>query len=305
VGEVLDEMLANPLGKEQRTPGTQDLWSHPDLKDLAAQLRELKQSVLYGDPLVVSRKSGRGRVMAYLTTAGTSERRGVSEDGVQWNNFGQGDPFVQQLYASLMRGLHEYLVTEGQVQARNLGEDVRFTVDATRYDKSVRWSFLPQPDVNLDEVKKDQERPSEPLPMQEDKANKRYVYAQVNWRRPGLYKVYLTPLGDTKPEVRSFPFNVDPAMESDLKRAQRDRIEPPMAAPDGKRGRFALWAPGDNIERFKEKQPDASELPWLYLFFIVILVVEQALAVHLSFHTRSEDAAAPGSVTPGQPAAAA
>jgi hypothetical protein len=94
-------------------------------------------------------------------------------------------------------------------------------------------------------------------------------------------------------------------MESDLKRAQRDRIEPPLAAPDGKRGRFALWAPGEDIERFKEKQPDASELPWLYLFFIIILVVEQALAVHLSFHTRSEDGAQPGTVTPGQPAAAA
>jgi hypothetical protein len=223
---------------------------------------------------------------------------------VQWNNFGAGDPLVQQLYAALMRGLYEYLVTEGQVQARSLGEDVRFSVDATRYEKNVRWSFLAQPDVTLDEVKKEDDKPSDPIAMQEDKANKRHVYAQLNWRRPGLYKVYLTPIGDTKPEVRAFAFNVDPALESDLKRAERDRVEPAMAAPDGKRGRFAFWVPGDSIERFKEKQPDASELPWLYLFFIIILVVEQALAVHLSFHTRSEDSAAPGAVSSGQAAAA-
>ena len=35
--------------------------------------------------------------------------------------------------------------------------------------------------------------------------------------------------------------------------------------------------------------PDASESPWLYLFFLVILVVEQAMAVHLSFHLRGNE----------------
>ena len=138
--------------------------------------------------------------------------------------------------------------------------------------------------------------------MQVEPDAKRYLYLQPNWRRPGLYKVYLTPIGETKPEVRAFAYNIDPSMESDLKRAQRDRLEPALGPPDGKRGRFAFRVPGDSYDSFKEKQPDASELPWLYLFFIVILVVEQALAVHLSFHSRADD------ILPGQtttPAAAA
>ena len=50
--------------------------------------------------------------------------------------------------------------------------------------------------------------------------------------------------------------------------------------------------------------PDASESPWLYLFFLVILVVEQALAVHLSFHLKGNEAV-PGAIAPPQAAAAA
>jgi len=39
------------------------------------------------------------------------------------------------------------------------------------------------------------------------------------------------------------------------------------------------------------------------LFFLVILIVEQALAVHLSFHLKGNEAA-PGTAAPPQPAAA-
>ena len=44
-------------------------------------------------------------------------------------------------------------------------------------------------------------------------------------------------------------------------------------------------SPAGDYETFKERQPDASESSLLYLFFILILVVEQAMAVHLSYHS--------------------
>jgi len=50
--------------------------------------------------------------------------------------------------------------------------------------------------------------------------------------------------------------------------------------------------------------PDASESPWVYLFFLLVLVVEQALAVHLSFHLKGKETV-PGATAAQAPAAAA
>ena len=78
------------------------------------------------------------------------------------------------------------------------------------------------------------------------------------------------------------------AGESDLKRAARERLERNKPNRDRRTGGIVLRSPGDNYEVYKERQPDASESPWLYLFFILILVAEQAMAVHLSFHLKNE-----------------
>ena len=71
-------------------------------------------------------------------------------------------------------------------------------------------------------------------------------------------------------------------------------------------GSLTIRAPGgdSDYEQFKEKQPDASESPWLYLFFIIILIVEQAMAVHLSFHLKGSEAPAAAPARGATPAAA-
>jgi hypothetical protein len=38
-----------------------------------------------------------------------------------------------------------------------------------------------------------------------------------------------------------------------------------------------------------DRHSDLSESPWFYLVFLIILVVEQALAVHLSFHLKGQE----------------
>ena len=42
-----------------------------------------------------------------------------------------------------------------------------------------------------------------------------------------------------------------------------------------------------------QRQTDLSESPWFYLLFLVILVLEQAMAVHLSFPLKGSEAVAP------------
>ena len=75
--------------------------------------------------------------------------------------------------------------------------------------------------------------------------------------------------------------------------ATRDRLEGEQTAAlrDPKYGKLTIKTPSDPFDDYKQKQPDASESPWLYLFFIIILVVEQAMAVHLSHHTRTVEGA--------------
>ena len=57
----------------------------------------------------------------------------------------------------------------------------------------------------------------------------------------------------------------------------------------------------DLQDTLRERKSDLSESPWLYLLFLIVLVIEQALAVHLSFHVKGGEA----TTAPGVPAAAA
>ncbi len=306
LAETLDDLLTNPGVKDDpEKPKMSDLWGHADMKALAAEIKEFRDSALYGDPLVVSKSQGKGRVVAILTTAGTSLRKGVGEDSVQWNNWGAGDRVVSDLYPLFLLDLHRYLVSEGQAPNRLLGEEVSYQLDTTRYDPKFSWTFQGQPDRSVEAAKLE--------PVKEkgvmEKTGNLYNFTLKNVREPGTYRITHILLGDgaeeDRQEVRAYSFNVDAVSESDLKRAPRERLLPELPPNDSKRGTLTLRFPGsDSYEEFKEKQPDASESPWLYLFFIIILVVEQAMAVHLSYHMKNEAAPAPlGHVKPATAAA--
>ncbi|MFO0927087.1 MAG: BatA domain-containing protein [Gemmataceae bacterium] len=291
LGETFEDLLTNPgVEKDTAKPNMADLWKHPDMKPLAAEIREFREKVLYGDPLMVSRQQGKGRVVAFLTTAGTALRRGVGEDAVQWNNWGAGERAVSELYPLFLLDLHRYLVSEGQAPDRLLGEAVQLVLDPARYAPQYAWTFLPQPDVSLDEGNKAKPE-AEKGPLAKSAAGLTFTLDKV--RRPGVYKVSLTLLGDgpeeDRQEVRAYAYNVDAAAESDLKRASRERLEPEQPPGDSRRGKLVLRIPGESYEQFKERQPDASESSLLYLFFLLILVAEQAMAVHLSYHTRENE----------------
>ena len=48
--------------------------------------------------------------------------------------------------------------------------------------------------------------------------------------------------------------------------------------------RVVFEGPGIAADSLVSRRSDLSESPWLFLFFIAVLITEQALAVHLSFH---------------------
>jgi hypothetical protein len=306
LGAELEDLLKNPgVDKNPEKPSMADLWKHPEMKNLGAEISEFRERVLYGDPLMVAKQVGKGRVVAFLSTAGTIARKGVDEEAVAWNNWGAGELLLMPSYPKLMLGLHQYLISEGVSASRTLGEDIKFDVDAGRYMPGYTLTHYPQPESGNAEAK------IKPIveKAQFDKAGKRLSFALPAVRKPGIYTVSLVALGDgpeaDRTETRAYAFNVDATDEGDLRRASTDRIVPEQKGGDAKRGKIVLSVPGSDVSRFNERQPDASESSLLYLFFLLILVVEQAMAVHLSYHSKANDQGTPGAVpaTP-KPAAA-
>jgi hypothetical protein len=280
---------------DPKKPDMEVLWAHPKMKGLATQLDEFRTTIEFGDPLVVARRYGKGRVCAMLTSAGTA---------THWNDWGSG--VSSWSYTPFMMDLQRWLISSGDDLNRTVGEHVKLEFDATRYQPKVKYTFRPQRELGNgkdkeEEAPKPQEYPERSLPMKDNVLTLDFTDSQ----EPGVYTFEFYPNSkDAAPgqtEIRSFAFNLDSAKESDLRRAARDKLEPTRAR-DSRAGTILLRSPGDTYEAYKNKMPDASESPWLYLFFLVILIVEQALAVHLSFHLKGNEAA-PAAASPQAAAA--
>src|SRR5439155_1416719 len=98
-----------------------------------------------------------------------------------------------------------------------------------------------------------------------------------------LLQKYLTSAGDEG------SLAVGAELESDLKRTGREALERSATDRAALTGTVALHGP-DNPPIEKEKKTDLSESPWFYLLILGVLVIEQALAVHLSFHLKGGEA---------------
>jgi hypothetical protein len=297
---VVDRILNDPgSDKEPVRPGLKDLWGQPKLAALQRQLEEFRDAVLFGDPLVVSRRVGKGKVVACLTAAGTASN---------WNDWGGGSQ-ASWTYPMFLMDLQRYLTSEGDDLNRIAGDSVIRTFDAARYKPEVKATFQPQPDPDAKDERARRPGPvllgTFPLALKDNTL----TFTFNNSRKPGVYTFEFTPIGaagvEAPPEAAAYAFNVDAASESNLKRAPKEKLERVRANNDPKAGRITLRSTGDSFERFRNRQPDASESPWLYLFFILVLVAEQAMAVHLSFHLRGNEAAPPPAVGSVRPVPAA
>jgi hypothetical protein len=288
---VLDGLLKDrgPEGDPQR-PDMGVLWAHPKMLALADQINEFREHVLYGDPLLVTRSYGKGRLAAVLTSAGTA---------THWNDWGGGSP-ASFSYQVFVMDLQRWLTGQGEDLNRLVGDGIKLDFDAAKYlpKAAVRFQAQPDPDVNAkDRVTPKPEEGEQLLPM----TNNTLRFNLADARRPGIYVLEFFPstkegAAAGQAEMRAYAFNLDAEREGNLRRAARDKLERPRTGREVRTGTVSIRAPGDSYDNFKMRQPDASESPWLYLLFLVILVAEQALAVHLSFHLRGNEAAPPAAV---------
>jgi hypothetical protein len=115
---------------------------------------------------------------------------------------------------------------------------------------------------------------------------------------PGLYVTKLYVAGREK-EAPLFTwahvFNVDTRKEGKLARASQDELESAVLREAGD-AIAPVEGPNADIPGLVNRPTDLSESPWFFLLFLGILVCEQALAVHLSFHLKGTEAELPSQV---------
>jgi hypothetical protein len=266
-------------------------------------VEQLRDTVQYGDPLVVVKKYGKGRVVAILTTAGKS-----------WNLW-SGGCMASFTYPMFISDMQKYLTAPSDSQSYKVGETVtELEFDANHYKAEAERVYTDglEKKVSPDQPKEgaaatggDKENVVKSLGVVD---KNQVIFPFTDAKKPGMYRFTFHPKGegvkDTDVEERAYVFNIDAVAESDLRRAAKDKLEKNASSKDAVQGKMLLIAPDSSLEVFRQRQSDLSESPWLYLVFLIMLIAEQALAVHLSFHLRGNEAVLPAQAIRSQTAAA-
>jgi hypothetical protein len=285
VGEKALYELANALdallkdrgdGKDSgEQPNLTEFWDQSEYQTLRGRIDKFRQDVQLGDPLVISEQFGKGRIVAFLTTAGRA-----------WADWAGGSP-ASMTYPVVMLELQKYLTSVAQEANLTVGTPVEIQLDGARYDPMMHRFYVPESGETTGAPGENKATGPVDLKEQVGAVNTgRISFVFDEARRPGLFLLEFTRRGDegsaptaARPEQRAFIFNVDTS-ESDLHRAAQEDLER-LA------GGVKLRTPGSGwANELANRQNDLSESAWLYLFILAILVIEQALAVHLSFHVK-------------------
>jgi hypothetical protein len=258
-------------------------WESPLLVSTARALTELIREIQEGNPLLVCRDRGSGRVAAFLTSAGPqlSKPAAPGESNQGWNEWANG--FLSATYPILIQDMLLDLLRSNAkaTDARPLAPS-KIALPLNRYDSEARVFFSTQA------------QPTQGIGYQSNPIPARIVQTSENAElilppqpHAGSFSISLFPQGrrladDAPVEHRGLAVNVDTS-ESDLARATRAMM---IGGPDDKAKNISLAVPGyepeDTREQFKRRPIDASETPWIFLILMLILVSEQALALRIS-----------------------
>jgi hypothetical protein len=305
VGQAIDAMLKDKgsqgaaKDKEDENVSLVEFWARRENQDLKEDIQTFRRDALYGAPLVLSRKVGKGNVVAFLTTAGTA-----------WSGWSGGPKggVSSFTFPMIMVDLQKFL-TSGSSGGQLLGEEYRIELDARQYKNQLRrYSQTEETAIKPGAVGLVAGIPAgfeDEGEMTGQLVNGKWVFTfpavskpgQPGVDRPGV-NIFRIPFSKKEGyEYRWVTFNVDTENESNLRRAATgDLTRSPTDAPSSY-GSIKMYNQDDPFDpsetpgaigvkkkEKKEQEDNLSTGPWLFLLFLLILVAEQALAVHLSFH---------------------
>ncbi len=272
----LDDLLAEG-GDSAATPKLREFWANPKTTSLKAAAVRLRDEVKFGDPLILAKQFGRGRVLLVTTTAG--------DTWTDWPN----EPPGSASFAPVMKELGGYLSGGGVSESRPVGKPFELKFPADRFRPVVGRSVMthdptarPQPGQPLVTVADLKEQP---LTAQGGD----FVLEFTGADRPGAYLFTATgvkpgPDGTPAAEYRAVVVNVD-TKESDLRRVAGDELA--LLAP---KARLVSASESGWVDELRDRRADLSEGVWLILLLALLLAAEQWLSVRLSFHHAKEAA---------------
>ena len=310
LAESFDRLLS-----DQRNEGDKDeallreFWTKAD-RDLKDKVTRLRDRMKYGYPFYLAKTFGRGRVTLITSTAGET-----------WNGWPSEVP-GNVAYIPVMKELVNYLAGGGVDDTRTCGRPVEFTLDADSYDAKVLTARVTHAARTGEQVALGADKNAAPItvagqfaalpavarkekitvvgddgkPVEKEVERKTLTVSRTDTATPG---VYLFGLEQRRPkaggggefvtaaEFRFAPVNVDVGIEGDLKRASTDDL---ILTNTANRPAVGVHGPDDRdwLDELKNKKTDLSEMGWMFLFLLLVLVAEQALAVKLSYHSAAD-----------------
>jgi len=294
LAEALDRLLQD-RGQDKQPdefPNLTEFWDGTDngeIRSLKKDIKDLRDQVRYGDPFIVAKNFGKGRVVAVMTTAGKD-----------WNDWGGGSA-ASVIYQPFIWELQYYLSSQSGESNNTVGTPVQIRIDAEQFKQKNRQlkmvRFRPK------RVAADKDYPKEEQFGVESQGQ--LVINFTKNHEPGLYVGQLQFAdGDSRTPLIAFGhvFNVDTVREGPLQRISLDEMKVNLIK--GREGSVHFLSSGSSPDSIVARQSDLSENPLLFLIFLAVLVAEQALAVHLSFHLKASEGQLLGQLTRPQRQAA-
>jgi hypothetical protein len=274
IADALDAMLNDSSHPDQpNDPNLREFWSLPELVPLRVEIQRFVETIRYGDPLVIAGRFGKGRVVMLTSTANAA-----------WNDWPNGP--ARPFFVMLMLETQKYLASVGPDSNRLVGGPVELKVDAGRFEPRLKRFLMRDVAPDAGPTQGPVDLGEQPGQTTENLTT--FIFDAA--REPGVYRLEPVlkgePSENNKPLSWAFAFNVDTVAEGDLRRASRDDLS--GVAPT-----MQLHAPGTGLARIlKDRKSDLSESPWFYLLLLGLLIAEQGLAVHLSYHLRGDASSA-------------
>jgi hypothetical protein len=252
---------------------TQRDWEPPPRSSVRVLAR-----VRNGDPLIVERTYGKGRVVAVLTTASP-----------EWNNWGRNPSFVV-----LALELQAYLSKSWEGEELLVGSPLRLAdLDASHYqprvqvfppgagtERAITLDALPSAaSAAAGETAAGTSPPAQPA-AERGRATMRFEFPDTDLA--GIYEVRLSTTAAAE-ESRYFAVNVDPG-EGDLATLHGRELAERLP------GVKFDYRPATEF-RLAHQDPTGSELSqWLLYALIAVLIGEQLLAYVASYHPPAAEA---------------
>ena len=201
-------------------------------------------------PLIIEQQFGKGRVMTFLTSAGSS-----------WNNW----PVDNPSYPVVVQELQSYLAGIDS-ETRTVGTEIEMKLDAAQFKNHISL-LKPTTGGGMTEITSEAQHTTDGLLVK---------FPRNEVAQSGVYTVKLLKTDDAMVN-QSYAYNVDVG-EGNLGKVKPDQLVSRLEGVD-----YTLRN-ADEFQGESAQRAGVNLSEWLLYLLLLVMIVEQFLAYLLSFH---------------------